>query len=277
MASRSNLPGANELFVNRFNFLFQQANYLEASKVAAISPEGILRTLQTILRFSQIQPAPGQQAPLLQYFSVLLEHGQLNQYESIELCKPVVQQGKKPLIEKWLKEEKLEASEELGDLIRPMDSTLALSVYVRAVVPAKAVQCFIETGQFQKIILYCKRVEHTPDYTYLLRNLMRINSQHAIEFAYLMIQEKEPLADLGLIADVFMELNLVKECSKFLMEALKNNLESQGPMQTRLLEINLMNAPQVADAILGKSPIFLLINNNYFICLRVIFVFLTIC
>ena len=114
MASRSNLPGANELFVNRFNVLFQQGNYVEASKVAAISPEGILRTLQTIMRFTQVQTPAGQQAPLLQYFSILLEHGKLNKYESIELCKPVVQQVKKPLIEKWLKEEKLESSEELG-------------------------------------------------------------------------------------------------------------------------------------------------------------------
>lgn len=115
MASRSSLPGANELFVNRFNVLFQQGHYIEAAKVAAISPDGILRTLQTIMRFTTVPAPAGQQAPLLQYFGILLEHGQLNKFESIELCKPVVQQGKKPLIEKWLKEEKLEASEELGN------------------------------------------------------------------------------------------------------------------------------------------------------------------
>jgi clathrin heavy chain len=117
VASRSSLPGANELFVNRFNVLFQQGNYIEAAKVAAISPDGILRTLQTIMRFTTVIVAPGQQPPLLQYFGILLEHGQLNKFESIELCKPVVQQNKKPLIEKWLLEEKLETSEELGNTI----------------------------------------------------------------------------------------------------------------------------------------------------------------
>ena len=40
-------------------------------------------------------------------------------------------------MEKWLKDEKLECSEELGDLVKPVDSTLALSIYLRANVPNK--------------------------------------------------------------------------------------------------------------------------------------------
>lgn len=52
----------------------------------------------------------------------------------------------------------LECSEELGDLVKAADVTLALSVYLRGNVPAKVIQCFAETGQFQKIILYAKKV-----------------------------------------------------------------------------------------------------------------------
>lgn len=63
--------------------------------------------------------------------------GQLNKYESLELCRPVLQQGRKQLMEKWLKEDKLECSEELGDLVKQADPTLALSVYLRANVPNK--------------------------------------------------------------------------------------------------------------------------------------------
>lgn len=74
---------------------------------------------------------------LWQYFGVLLESGQLNREESMELTRPVLQQGKKQLLEKWLKENKLECSEELGDLVRQFDLTLALSVYLRADVPEK--------------------------------------------------------------------------------------------------------------------------------------------
>ncbi|CAF4754336.1 unnamed protein product, partial [Rotaria sp. Silwood2] len=71
----------------------------------------------------------------LQYFSILLESSKLNKEESIELCRPVVMQGKKQLLEKWLKEDKLECSEQLGDLVKSVDPTLALSVYLRANIP----------------------------------------------------------------------------------------------------------------------------------------------
>lgn len=69
--------------------------------------QGILRTQQTIQQFQTVPAQPNQPPPLLQYFSILLESSKLNREESIELCKPVVMQGKKQLIEKWLKEDKV--------------------------------------------------------------------------------------------------------------------------------------------------------------------------
>ncbi len=69
--------------------------------------QGILRTPQTIQRFQQVPAQPGQTSPLLQYFGILLDQGQLNKYESLELCRPVLQQGRKQLLEKWLKEDKV--------------------------------------------------------------------------------------------------------------------------------------------------------------------------
>lgn len=253
MSSRCNLPGAEDLFVRKFNNLFQGGQYQEAAKVAASAPKGILRTPQTIQRFQQVPAQAGQTSPLLQYFGILLDKGQLNKYESLELCRPVLQQGRKQLLEKWLKEDKLECCEELGDLVKQADPTLALSVYLRANVPQKVIQCFAETGQFQKIILYSKKVGFTPDYIFLLRNIMRINPEQGLQFAQMMVADDEPLADLNQIVDVFMEFNLIQQCTSFLLDALKNNRPAEGPLQTRLLEMNLMSAPQVADAILGNQ------------------------
>lgn len=45
-------------------------------------------------------------SPILQYFGILLEKGELNHFESLELARPVLQQGRKQLLEKWLKENK---------------------------------------------------------------------------------------------------------------------------------------------------------------------------
>lgn len=45
-----------------------------------------------------------------------------------------------------------------------------------------------------------------------------------------------------------MEYNLIQQCTSFLLDALKNNRPTEGPLQTRLLEMNLMHAPQVSSA-----------------------------
>lgn len=62
----------------------------------------------------------GQTPPLLQYFGTLLTKGKLNAFESLELSRLVVNQNKKNLLENWLAEDKLECSEELGDLVKVM-------------------------------------------------------------------------------------------------------------------------------------------------------------
>ncbi|KAH8278169.1 hypothetical protein KR018_011473 [Drosophila ironensis] len=254
MAVRNNLAGAEDLFVRKFNKLFTAGQYAEAAKVAALAPKAILRTPQTIQRFQQVQtPAGSTTPPLLQYFGILLDQGKLNKFESLELCRPVLLQGKKQLCEKWLKEEKLECSEELGDLVKASDLTLALSIYLRANVPNKVIQCFAETGQFQKIVLYAKKVNFTPDYVFLLRSVMRSNPEQGAGFASMLVAEEEPLADISQVVDIFMEHSMVQQCTAFLLDALKHNRPAEGALQTRLLEMNLMSAPQVADAILGNA------------------------
>jgi clathrin heavy chain len=105
-ASRNGLPGADDLYVTRFHQLFGQGNFSEAARMAATSPRGILRTQDTIERFKQLPATPGQLSPILQYFGILLEKGTLNRHESLELARPVLQQNRKQLLEKWLKEDK---------------------------------------------------------------------------------------------------------------------------------------------------------------------------
>jgi len=183
LASRANLPGAEDLFTNQFNKLFQQGMYKEAAKVAADSPQGILRTQRTIQLFQQLPAVPGQPPPLLQYFGVLLEKGKLNPTESLELARPVLQQGRKELLEKWLTEDKLGCSEELGDLVRALDLKLSLSVYYRAGVHPKVIICFAESGQYDKIVPYCQKVGFQPDWSGLLNKLLQVNPDAAANFA----------------------------------------------------------------------------------------------
>lgn len=254
LASRGDLPGADDLYMQQFHTLFSTGQYGEAAKIAANSPRGILRTTQTIEQFKQVPNQPGTLSPILQYFGILLERGSLNKYESIELAKPVLVQGRKHLLEKWLKENKIECSEELGDIVRQHDMNLALSVYLRAIVPNKVVACFAETGQFNKIVLYAKKVNYTPDYAALLQHIVRINPEQGAEFACGLVgDESGPLVDVERVTDIFTSQNMVQQATSFLLDALKDNKPEQAHLQTRLLEMNLVNAPQVADAILGNE------------------------
>jgi clathrin heavy chain len=110
MAIRNSLPGADQMVVERFNQCWMTGNYAEAAKIAANSPRGILRTPATIEKFKQLPVQPGQLSPILQYFGILLEKGELNRFESLELARPVLQQNRKQLLEKWLKEDKVHIS-----------------------------------------------------------------------------------------------------------------------------------------------------------------------
>ncbi|KAJ9249588.1 hypothetical protein DTO207G8_6562 [Paecilomyces variotii] len=253
LASKAGLPGADHLYQQQFDNLLAQGNYSEAAKIAANSPRGFLRTPETINRFKNA-PQTGQMSVILQYFGMLLDKGSLNKYESLELVRPVLLQNRKHLLEKWMRENKLEASEELGDIVRPHDMNLALQIYLQANVPHKVVAGFAETGQFDKILAYSKQVGYQPDYTQLLQHIVRVNPEKGAEFAaQLANEETGALVDLDRVVDVFLSQNMIQQATSFLLDALKDNKPEHGHLQTRLLEMNLVNAPQVADAILGNE------------------------
>lgn len=254
LASKAGLPGADNLYAQQFEQLYASGQYQEAAKVAANSPRGFLRTPQTTARFQGLPAQGGGLTPHLQYFGILLDKGSLNKQESIELGRLVLQQQRKHLIEKWLSENKLECSEELGDAAQPYDAALALQIYQRANVPHKTVAGLAATGQIDKILPFCKQSGYQPDYAQLIRHIVTNNPEKGAEFAMqLANDETGPQIDIERVVDVFQSQNLIQQATSFLLDALRHNIPEQGHLQTRLLEMNLVNAPQVADAILGNE------------------------
>ena len=256
IASRLNLSGADELYSAQFNALVAAGDVAGAAKVAAESPRGFLRTPATILKFQQMVPQPNQPQPVFQYFSILLEKGKLNHLESVELAKPVIQQGRAQLLEKWLAEDKLELSEELGDLVMTVDVNLALTIYLRSNSPEKVINCYMQRGEFDKIVTYAGRMNYHVDYTYMLQQLVRSNPPGALEFAKKLANNDSSvqLIDANTVLEIFMSVNLLREATAFLLEALKQNRKEEGFLQTKLLEINFLGGmPQVADAILANE------------------------
>jgi len=254
LAGRLSLPGAENLYGAEFERLISSNQIVEAAKLVA-SSGGALRTPATIARFQQIPAQPGSPQPVFQYFSTLLESGKLNQQESLELAKPVLQQGRPQLMEKWLKDDKLTCSEDLGDLIAPLDSAMALSVYLRAECHSKAISCFVQRGEYDKIVPYSTSVGFKMDYSQMLNNLLFSNPQGALDLAKGLVNaEGGPLIDIQATAEAFLSSNRVQETTAFLLEALKENKPEHAYLQTKLLEINLIGgAPNVADAIMQNG------------------------
>lgn len=103
LAKRGNLPGAEGLVVQQFQRLYAEGKYKEAAELAADSPQGALRTKETIEAFKRVPAQPGQTSPLLVYFGTILTKSALNPLESVELGRLVMGQNKKQLLDNWWK------------------------------------------------------------------------------------------------------------------------------------------------------------------------------
>ena len=253
VAQRGNLPGAEQLVVPKFESLFAQGNFKAAAELAADSPQGVLRTRETVAKFQNVPAAPGQQSPVLLYFGTCLQKGKLNAYESFELAKLVVSQNKKQLLDGWLADDKLECSEELGDLVYPLDQETALRIYVKGRVSQKVVQSFAARGDMDKLAAYCEQTGYTPDYNYLLARLLAVNPPAAVQLALIVSARVPPPIELNALVDMFMKQNMIREATSFLLDVLKPNLPEHAVLQTKVLEINLVTFPNVADAILANN------------------------
>ncbi|GJX81002.1 putative reverse transcriptase domain-containing protein [Tanacetum coccineum] len=140
----------------------------------------------------------------------------------------VVNQNNKNLLENWLAEDKLECSEELGDLVKTLDIDLALKIYIKARAIRKVVAAFAGRREFAlcpcEVRLELVQVGYPPDYLFLLQTIL--SSPHR---------------------------NLIREVVAFLLDVLKPNIPEHAHLQTKVLEVNLVSFPDVVDAILAND------------------------
>ena len=178
MAKRAGLPGAEALIGQQFERLGQAGQYKEAAEAAAESPQGQLRTREVLDCLKTVPAQPGQKPPLLIYLGVLLQKGRLNAMESAELARLVLSQNKKELLTNWYNEGKLENSEELGDLVKPVlptppppsgDKDMALKIYQGCNASGKVIGTLAEKGDFNALVAYTGQTGQKLDYMYLLQ------------------------------------------------------------------------------------------------------------
>jgi len=255
LAARANLSGADDLYLQQFNNFLQQMNIDQAVKIAVDSPQGILRTPQTVQRFQRLPQLPNQKPALSQYFQYIIEKDQLNNYESVELAKIVLQKpGGVEYLKKLFTENKMEASEELGDIIAQFNNELAMKIYLGAKAHEKIINNLLSVGDYVRVLQYCQKVGYQPNYLDLFKRIVQLNPNVADKFAVMLNEKPETALDANVVVDIFVQSSLIKQATAFLLDYLKEDRPEHSELQTRLLKINLMYSPvQVADSILGQK------------------------
>ena len=87
------------------------------------------------------------------------------------------------------------------------------------------------------------------DYSSMLRSMVMSNSEQAAKFAISILAKNPPLMDTQQVVDMFLSMHKMQETTSILLEVLKGNRPEQSRLQTKLLEINLIHNPQVAEAL----------------------------
>jgi clathrin heavy chain len=181
-----------------------------------------------------------------------LEITTLNELESLELCRAVLNKGQIQMVETWLGQKKLTMSDQLGDLVRQYNPNLALKIFQESGSPDRVIQGLIEANQFDKILPYCQQTGHKPDFMKILRAVVPQNPTAAVNLAKMITVRDasgQPKTPLDRVVQVFLEHQRVQETTAILLEALKGNRPDESHLQTKLFEINLMSAPNVAEGI----------------------------
>ena len=84
-------------------------------------------------------------------------------------------------MEKLLKDDKLQYCEELGDLSMPSDSGMVLSVYLRAEYHSKAITCFVQCREYDKMVPHASSVDLKIDYSSIFSQLLFSNPRDTFD------------------------------------------------------------------------------------------------
>ena len=153
------------------------------------------------------------------------------------------------MVRTWVGGNKLENCSELGDMVGKFDKALALKIYQDAKEHGKVIQILNEQGRLQEASEYAGRVGFQIDYTEQIRSMVDMNPEGALKFAK-SVWEKNKSLNIHQIADLFLQRNRHQEFTSLLFDCMRDNKPEDANYQTKVLEINIVIAPQIVESIL---------------------------
>lgn len=88
-------------------------------------------------------------------------------------------------------------------------------------------------GQLSRLVLGWLQ-GYKPDYMYLLQRMMMDNPEAAVNLAKMVAKQPGPPIELNTMADLFLQRNMVREATAFLLEVLQDNKPEHDKLQTKV-------------------------------------------
>ena len=186
-------------YIEHLEELLRDGNYYFAAVHAANSPNGFLRTMNTIEEFKTVSDGEEGVCPLFVYCNILMETvPQFTvppQDQSFECVQAALKEDRFDLIAQWIANEHLNLSRVMGDLLLCNcqcrarcdceSGTLALAVYRTIQDHEMSVHCLARQGALYRAVHYAKT--HRMDESKLLALLKTLPS---IDLAALLVLEE---------------------------------------------------------------------------------------
>lgn len=148
-----NIPTEEQqkLYLSEFDLLKNSGKHIEALLLVAKSSKSFLRTFEYLSSIKDFPHVNGTSA-ILEYFAIILDEASLNEVESLELAQLTIKKGKLDILKKWMSEDKIFCTVQLGKLVLEYgDISLALEIFKKSDSKEMISTCFAILGQFDEL------------------------------------------------------------------------------------------------------------------------------
>lgn len=129
---------------------YENRNYRGLAMYLLEKNYNTLRNQQLINRLKESPYDEFHRQPVWEYFRTILDYSQLNEIESMEICKMF--SNNMNLINKLIWKDKLTFTEDLGDLFLANDPMIAHNIYRKANVLSKVNLSYVVVGMYNKLV-----------------------------------------------------------------------------------------------------------------------------
>ncbi|XP_074655694.1 clathrin heavy chain linker domain-containing protein 1-like [Tubulanus polymorphus] len=247
-------------YIEKFNELFDNEKYEAAAIHAANSPKGILRNMETLLKFKVAVAKDGEREPLLAYCDAIMSSVlAIGVIPSEEMCIECVQtalaNNRLDLLLHWIAQDRLKMTEQVGDLVckRCMCQGLcscgcqgmAQKVYTAVAAHDKVIGCMLHQGRVISAVEYAER-KASYDQNKYAELLEAYPSPQLAQALFRPFNDGSRHLPLGVVVRILLHTNLYEQGFLLLKDVITNR-EGSDDLHNLIFEDNVTTENEWID------------------------------